>query len=230
MVLIIKLSGEGLSGDGEKFSQKMLKGISDQISTLLNDGHKIALVIGGGNIFRGKDLVGKLAVEDTTADYVGMLGTVQNALVVRDYFKSQNIDVRIMSAISMPQVCEGYIPKRALRHMEKGRIVIFAGGLGVPFFTTDSASVQRALEMHASLLIMAKSGVDGIYSADPDQDPSAKKIDSISCSEVLDKQLKVADLAAIALARDNKLQIKIVAIDKIQEALKEDVGSSINPN
>lgn len=227
MNILIKLSGEGLSGEGKRYDEKMLELIAEQIKNLLKDGHKISIVIGGGNIFRGKDLTGKLSVESTTGDYIGMLATVQNSLVLRDYFNSKQMDIRIMSAIAMPQVCESYVPKRAVRHMDKGRIVIFAGGLGVPFFTTDSAAVQRALEMKATLLIMAKNGVDGIYTGDPKVEPESKKIDRITASDVLEKKLRVADLSAVALARDNKLKIRIVNIDDLYRSLDESVGSTI---
>jgi len=230
MNILIKLSGEGLSKGESRYNEASLYLISDQIKELLGLGHQIFLVIGGGNIFRGKDLTGKLSVEATTGDYIGMLATVQNALVLRDYFNGKGIDTRVMSAISMPQICESYIPKRALRHAEKGRVVIFGGGLGLPFFTTDSASVQRALEMKSDLLIMAKNGVDGIYTGDPKLDSTASFIKNISASEILDKKLKVADLSAIALARDNSLKIRVVNTSVISKALSdEDLGSTIEP-
>jgi uridylate kinase len=158
-----------------------------------------------------------------------MLATVQNALVVRDYFESKHIETRVSSAINMPQICEGYMPKRVLRHMEKGRVVIFAAGLGVPYFTTDSTSVQRALEMKMDILIMAKNGVNGLYTADPDKDPKATFIKTISASEVLERNLKAADQSAIALAKEHHLTIKIVGIDAIDKALDESVGSTITP-
>lgn len=233
MRLLIKLSGESFGGakkEGhEQYDEPTLEGIAWQIKKLQERGHLIALVVGGGNLFRGSELTGKLSIERPTADYIGMLATVQNALVLRDYFESKGIETRVSSAIAMPQICEGYIPKRALRHMEKGRVVIFAAGLGVPYFTTDSTAVQRALEMSADLLIMAKNGVDGLYSGDPDVDKAATFIKKITAAEVLEQDLKAADQSAIALAKEQGLAIKIVGMDAIATALDESVGSTISP-
>lgn len=228
MRLVIKLSGEGLSKNGDKFAEEVLSNIAEHVRVILEQGHELSLVIGGGNLFRGKDLSGKLAIDRTTADYIGMLATVQNALVLRDYFESKGIQTRVASSIAMAQVCEEYIPKRALRHMSKGRVVIFAAGLGVPYFSTDSCAVQRALEMHADMLIMAKNGVEGIYSADPHKDESAVFIKNITAAEVVERGLKVADLSAMGLAKENHLTIKIVASDKIDRALDPDVGSTVS--
>lgn len=231
--ILIKLSGESLSGGisegGRKFDEPTLGKIVEEIKVLLALGHHIALVIGGGNLFRGHELMGHLAIERPTADYIGMLGTVQNALVLRDYFESKGVETRVSSAISMPQICEGYMPKRAKRHMEKGRVVIFAAGLGMPYFTTDSTAVQRALEMGSDLLVMAKNGVDGLYTADPDVDEGAEFIKVTTASVILEKNLKVADQSAIALAKEHGLTIKIVGIDAISRALDESVGSVIEP-
>lgn len=234
MNILIKLSGESLSGSNKEgdrqFDEPTLGLIVSEIKKLQHDGHKICLVIGGGNLFRGHELTGKLAIERPTADYIGMLGTVQNALVLRDYFESKGVETRVSSAIGMPQICEGYMPKRALRHLDKGRVVIFAAGLGVPYFTTDSTAVQRALEMKADMLIMAKNGVNGLYSADPEKDKNAVFIKSTTASEILEKNLKVADQSAIALAKEHGLSIKIVGIPDIARALSDDVGSTISPN
>ena len=227
MKLVVKISGEGLSKGEEKFSEEVLASIAEQVQELLKQGHWIALVIGGGNLFRGKELSGQLAIDRSTADYIGMLATVQNALVLRDYFESKNISTRVSSAIGMPQVCEEYIPKRALRHMNKGRVVIFAAGLGVPYFSTDSCAVQRALEMSADMLVMAKNGVEGIYSSDPREDKDAEFIKHITAKEVVERNLKVADLSAMGLAKENGLTIKIVASDKISRSLDPEVGSTI---
>ncbi|MEK7118200.1 MAG: UMP kinase, partial [Patescibacteria group bacterium] len=189
----------------------------------------LALVVGGGNLFRGYELTGKLSIDRPTADYIGMLATVQNALVLRDYFQTKGIETRVSSAIAMPQICEGYIPGRARRHMEKGRVVIFAAGLGAPYFTTDSTAVQRALEIGADILIMAKNGVDGLYSADPDVDSTAVLIKKITASKVLEQNLKAADQSAVALAKEHGLTIKIVGVDLIARALDAEVGSTISP-
>lgn len=234
MKLLIKLSGESLCGpDGkgvQQYHEPTLEMISLQIKPLLDAGHRILLVVGGGNLFRGQSLTKELSIERPTADYIGMLATVQNALVLRDYFETKGIETRVSSAITMPQICEGYIPKRAERHLEKGRVVIFAAGLGTPYFTTDSTSVQRALELGADLLIMAKNGVDGLYTADPDTDQSATLIKTISASAVLEQDLRVADQSAIALAKEHGLSIKIVGVEDIAKALLPDVGSVITPD
>lgn len=229
MILVIKISGEGLSENNEKYTESILASISEQIKILLKEGHQIALMIGGGNLFRGKELAGVLGIARTTADYIGILATVQNALVLRDYLESTNISVRVSSAIAMPQVCEEYIPKRVARHMEKGRVVIFAGGIGLPYFSTDTCAAQRALEINADLLIMAKNGVSGIYSADPKKDTSAKFIKEITASQAIKLNLNVADLAAMGLAKESGLTIKIIPTDKIDDALNPDIGSIIKP-
>jgi len=227
--ILIKLSGGALSDGSEKYTESVLKRTSEQIKALQEKGYEIALVVGGGNLFRGKDLAGSLSIRRPTADYIGMLATVQNALVLRDYFESQGLVVRVVSAISMPQICEPYLPQRARRHLAKGRVVIFAGGLGNPFFSTDSAAAQRALELNCSQLIMAKDGVDGVYSADPDTDSAATKYDVLSASEALEKNLKVADASAISLARDNALPIKVVAMQNITRFEDDSVGTLIKP-
>ncbi len=233
MKLLIKLSGESLRGDelsnGRKYNEPTLEMIASEIKQLLKKGHQVALVVGGGNLFRGHELTGELAILRPTADYIGMLATVQNALVLRDYFESKGIETRVSSSITMAQICEAYIPKRAERHLEKGRVVIFAAGLGAPYFTTDSTSVQRALEIGAEMVIMAKNGVDGLYTSDPDNDPSATLIRTISAAEVLEKDLKVADQSAIALAKEHGLPIKIVSVNDISRALLPEIGSTIIP-
>ncbi len=227
--ILIKLSGGALSDGTEKYTESTLKRTSEQIKALQDKGYEIALVVGGGNLFRGKDLSGKLSIRRPTADYIGMLATVQNALVLRDYFESQGIVVRVISAISMPQICEPYLPQRARRHLSKGRVVIFAGGLGNPFFTTDSAAAQRALELNCAQLIMAKDGVDGVYSADPDLDTSAVKYTELSATEALEKNLKVADASAISLARDNELPIKVIAMEELENFDSPGVGTALKP-
>lgn len=230
MILVIKLSGEGLAEGQDKYGHNKLHMISDQVKTLLGHGHQIGIVVGGGNIFRGKDLSGNLGVERATADYVGMLATIQNALVLRDYFESREIESRVMTSIAMPQICEQFILKRAKRHLEKGRVIIFAAGLGAPYFTTDTCAVQRALEIGAEILIMAKNGIDGVYTGDPKHDKKAEFIKEISCTEVLERGLNVADAAAIGLAKENKLNIKVVAVEDMSKALDLKTGSTVSPN
>ena len=227
--ILIKLSGGALTSGDSKYTESVLKDTAQKIKAIQDKGYEIALVVGGGNLFRGRDLSGTLAIRRPSADYIGMLATVQNALVVRDYFESQGLVVRVSSAIAMPQVCESYMPQRARRHLAKGRIMIFAGGLGNPYFSTDSAAAQRALELNCGLLIMAKDGVNGVYTADPDTDDTAVKIDSVTCTEILEKNLAVADAAAISLARDNALPIKVVAMDALEDFESKDVGTTVRP-
>ena len=233
MKLLIKLSGESLSGKNgngnEQYSEPTLRAIASSIKELQKAKHRIALVVGGGNLFRGHQLTEKLSIERPTADYIGMLATVQNALVLRDYFQTKGIETRVSSAITMPQICEVYIPGRAKRHMDKGRVVIFAAGLGAPYFTTDSTSVQRALEIGADLLIMAKNGVNGVYTGDPKKDKKATFVRSITAGEVLEQDLKIADQSAIALAKEHRLPIKVVGVSDIAHAIDEKVGSTILP-
>lgn len=230
MRLLIKLSGESLSG-GERgqYDVSTLGHIAEEIQSLRAGGHSVALVVGGGNLFRGHELTEKLAIERATADYIGMLATIQNALVLRDYFETKGIETRVSSAIAMPQICESYMPRRALRHLEKGRVVIFAAGLGAPYFTTDSTAVQRSLEMKADLLVMAKNGVDGLYTGDPKKEKGATKIGRITAGEVLERDLRVADLSAIALAKEHGLSIKVISADRLRDAVTLDAGSIVTP-
>jgi len=227
--ILLKLSGEALSDGPQKYSEKVLSDVATKIKSLLEQDKQICLVIGGGNLFRGAELSGMLDIKRPTADYIGMIATVQNALVVRDYFHTQGVDARVLSAISMNQVCEPYVPGRAIRHMEKGRVVIFAGGLGNPFFTTDSAAAQRALEMNCSLLVMAKNGVDGVYTKDPRTHDDAEKIERIKGSDVLEQNLKVVDGSAISIARDNRLPIHIIAMSDLEHIGNESVGTVVSP-
>ncbi|MEN9881616.1 MAG: hypothetical protein RI916_43 [Actinomycetota bacterium] len=174
---------------------------------------QVAIVVGGGNYFRGAEL-SQRGMDRSRADYMGMLGTVMNCLALQDFLEKEGVQTRVQTAITMGQVAEPYIPLRAIRHLEKGRVVIFGAGAGMPFFTTDTVSAQRALEIGAEALLLAKSGVDGVYSADPKKDKSATKYDSISYNEVLSKSLAVADAAAFALCRENQLPIVIFDLMK----------------
>jgi uridylate kinase len=168
----------------------------------------ILIVVGGGNYFRGAELQ-QLGMDRARADYMGMLGTVMNCLALQDFLEKLDIDTRVQTAITMGQVAEPYIPRRAIRHLEKGRVVIFGAGAGMPFFTTDTVAAQRALEIGSEALLLAKSGVDGVYSADPKKDPLAIKFDTISYDEVISKSLAVADAAAFSLCRENNLPIVV---------------------
>ncbi len=227
--ILIKLSGGALSNGTEKYTESILKETARQIKEVQESGFEVALVVGGGNLFRGAELAGNVGIKRPTGDYIGMLATVQNALAVRDFFESQGLVVRVSSAISMPQICESYMPQRARRHLAKGRIVIFAGGLGLPYFTTDSAAAQRALELNCGTLVLAKDGVDGVYTADPKKDQNAIKIDSITATEVIEKDLKVADASAISICRDNDLPIRVVAMSDIAKLSDRSLGTTVVP-
>ena len=204
--VLIKVSGEGLMGDeGFGISAEAVKKVAEQIKEVVDAGIKVCLVVGGGNIFRGVQGASK-GLSRTVGDHVGMMATVMNALYLQNVMEGLGMDVRVMSGLEIPQVCENYIYRRALRHLEKGRIVIFAGGTGNPFFTTDTGAVLRASEMDCDALLKSTQ-VDGVYDSDPLKNPKAKKFDEISYNEVIEKRLGVMDLTAIAMARENKLPI-----------------------
>lgn len=207
--VLLKLSGEVFGGEkGIGVDPDVVHDIANQIADVVRGGTEIAVVVGGGNYFRGAELQQR-GMDRARADYMGMLGTVMNCLALQDFLEKEGIETRVQTAITMGQVAEPYVPRRAIRHLEKGRVVIFGAGAGMPFFTTDTVAAQRALEIGVQALLLAKSGVDGVYSADPRKDKSAKKYDSISFDEVLSKSLAVADAAAFALCRENKLPIVI---------------------
>jgi uridylate kinase len=207
--VLLKLSGEVFGGEkGIGVDPVVVADIASQIADVVRSGTQIAIVVGGGNYFRGAELQ-QLGMDRARADYMGMLGTVMNCLALQDFLEKAGIQTRVQTAITMGQVAEPYIPLRAIRHLEKNRVVIFGAGAGMPFFTTDTVAAQRALEIHADALLLAKSGVDGVYSADPKKDPTATKYDSISFDEVLAKSLAVADAAAFSICRENNLPIVV---------------------
>ncbi len=206
--ILLKLSGEALMGEQSYgIDTEIAKSVAEEIKDAYLLGVEIAIVVGGGNIFRG---VSKSAgnMDRAAADYIGMLATVMNAVVLQDALEKLDVFTRVSSAIDIPQLAEPFIRRRAVRHLEKGRVVIFAAGTGNPYFTTDSAAALRALEINAEV-IMKGTKVDGIYSADPEKDPTAEKFDKISYQEVLEKRLKVMDSSAISLCMDNNLPIMV---------------------
>lgn len=206
--VLLKLSGEALAGGGGLgVDPDVVDSIAAQIKDVVDGGTEVCIVIGGGNYFRGAQLQER-GMERARADYIGMLGTVMNCLALQDFLERRGVATRVQTAISMGQVAENYIPRRAVRHLEKGRVVIFGAGLGQPFFSTDSAAVQRALENDCEVVLMAKS-IDGIYDADPRTNAGAKRYQQVSYDEVLAKDLKVADASAIGLARENDLPIVV---------------------
>ena len=207
--VLLKLSGEVFGGDkGIGVDPDVVHDFASQIAEVVRTGTQVGIVVGGGNYFRGAELQQR-GMDRARADYMGMLGTVMNCLALQDFLEKEGIETRVQTAITMGQVAEPYIPRRAIRHLEKGRVVIFGAGAGIPFFTTDTVAAQRALEVGAQALLLAKSGVDGVYSADPKKDPSATKFDKVSYDEVLSKSLAVADAAAFSLCRENNLPIVV---------------------
>ncbi|MEY4280061.1 MAG: hypothetical protein RL313_324 [Actinomycetota bacterium] len=207
--VLLKLSGEVFGGEkGIGVDINVMRDVAKQIKDVVKSGVQIAIVVGGGNYFRGAELQ-QVGMDRARADYMGMLGTVMNCLALQDFLEKEGVDTRVQTAITMGQVAEPYIPRRAIRHLEKGRVVIFGAGAGMPFFTTDTVAAQRALEIGSEALLLAKSGVDGVYSADPKKDSSATKFDQISYDDVLSKSLAVADAAAFSLCRENKLPIVV---------------------
>ena len=207
--VLLKLSGEVFGGHkGIGVDPDVVQGVAKQIADVVKSGTQVAIVVGGGNYFRGAELQQR-GMERARADYMGMLGTVMNCLALQDFLEKQGVDTRVQTAITMGQVAEPYVPRRAIRHLEKGRVVIFGAGAGMPFFTTDTVAAQRALEVGADALLLAKSGVDGVYNADPRKDDSATKFDQTSYDEVLSKSLAVADAAAFSLCRENNLPIVV---------------------
>ncbi|MDA0222085.1 MAG: UMP kinase [Proteobacteria bacterium] len=211
--VLIKISGEALMGpQGYGLHPPTVERIAREIKDVHDMGVEICLVIGGGNIFRG--LQGSAqGMERTTADYMGMLATVMNALAMQGALESLKVFTRVISAIPMDQVCEPYIRRRAVRHLEKGRVCIFAAGTGNPYFTTDTAATLRASEMNCEAIFKG-TGVDGVYDSDPRKNPDAKRYTTISYDEFLQKNLKVMDASAIALARDNKLPIIVFSLNE----------------
>ncbi|MFM8842390.1 MAG: UMP kinase [Actinomycetota bacterium] len=230
--VLLKLSGEVFGGEkGIGVDPDVVADVAEQIADVVKSGVEIAIVVGGGNYFRGAELQQR-GMERARADYMGMLGTVMNCLALQDFLEKKGIDTRVQTAITMGQVAEPYIPRRSIRHLEKGRVVIFGAGAGMPFFTTDTVAAQRALEIGADGLLLAKSGVDGVYSADPRKDKDAKKYESITYDEVLSKSLAVADAAAFSLCRENKLPIIVFDLmqkGNIAKAVRgEKIGTLVN--
>jgi uridylate kinase len=206
--VLLKISGEALMGDqGFGIKPEVVGKICDEIKTAHNLGVDIAIVVGGGNIFRGVQNSTRLGMDRAAADYVGMTATIMNALVLQGVLKNKKVENRMMTAIGMDRVAEPYIRKRAIRHLEKGRVVVFGGGTGNPFFSTDTTSALRAAEINADVILMAKNGVDGVYDQDPKTHPNAVRFDRLTYDEVLRRDLKVMDQTAISLCKETALPI-----------------------
>lgn len=206
--VLLKLSGEVFGGGAIGLDTGVLTGISEQIAHAVADGVQVGIVVGGGNFFRGVELQ-ENGMDRARADYMGMLGTVINAVALQDFLERAGVPTRVQSAITMTQVAEPYIPLRAIRHLEKGRVVIFGAGAGMPFFSTDTVSAQRALELRCDELLVGKNGVDGVYTADPRKDPSATKLDCVTYEDALRRGLKVVDAAAFSLCQDNGMRMRV---------------------
>jgi len=228
---LLKLGGEMFGGGEVGVDPDVVATVARQIAEVVRDGVQVSVVIGGGNFFRGAELQQR-GMDRARSDYMGMLGTVMNCLALQDFLEKEGIDSRVQTAITMGQVAEPYIPLRAVRHLEKGRVVIFGAGMGMPYFSTDTTAVQRALEIHAEALLMGKNGVDGVYDSDPKANPAAVKFDALEYSEVIAKDLRVADMTAITLCRDNKLPIlvfELLAEGNIARAVKgEKIGTLVS--
>jgi uridylate kinase len=220
--VLLKLSGEAFGGGGLGVNPDVVAAVAKKIADAAKEV-EIAIVVGGGNFFRGAELSNR-GMDRGRADYMGMLGTVMNALALQDFIEQAGADVRVQTAISMAQVAEPYLPLRAIRHLEKGRIVIFGAGAGLPYFSTDTVAAQRALEISADEVLVAKNGVDGVYSSDPHKNPEAKKLKEISYQDALVQGLKVVDSTAFSLCMDNKMPMRVFGMDNISAAL---LGSEV---
>ena len=228
--VLLKLSGEALAGDmGYGIDPKVVDDLAEQIAEVVHDGVQLAIVVGGGNIFRGVAGATK-GMDRAQADYMGMLATVMNSLALQDAFERHGVFTRVQSAITMQEVSEPYIRRKAVRHLEKGRVVILAAGTGNPYFTTDTAAAQRACELDVDCLMKATK-VDGVYDSDPKQNPEAKRFERISYKEVIERELHVMDTTAIALCMDNEIPMIVFDLTKsgnISRALKgEAIGTTI---
>ncbi len=204
--VLLKLSGEVFGGGRIGVDPDVVNQIAREIADVVRTGVQVAIVVGGGNFFRGAELQQR-GMDRSRADYMGMLGTVMNCLALQDFLEKQGVETRVQTAIAMGQVAEPYIPRRAIRHLEKGRVVIFGAGAGMPYFSTDTVAAQRALEVGAEVILMGKQGVDGVYDADPKLHPDAVKFDSLTYDEFLARGLKVADATSVSLSRDNDISM-----------------------
>lgn len=228
--ILLKLSGEALMGSGNYgIEPETIGRIADEIQSLNSIGVEVGVVIGGGNIFRGAGLASK-GMDRVTGDHMGMLATVMNSLALQDALEDRNVYVRVMSAIRINEVCEDYIRRRAVRHLEKKRVTIFAADTGNPFFTTDSAAALRAIEVNADIMLKATK-VDGVYNADPNKDPNAVRYDVVTYKEALAKDLGVMDATALVMCRENKLPIRVFNIfnpgDLVRTVCGDDIGTLV---
>ena len=209
--VLLKLSGEAFGAGTLGVNPDVISALAREIADAATEV-EISVVVGGGNFFRGAEL-SQRGMDRGRADYMGMLGTVMNALALQDFLEQAGAETRVQSAIAMTQVAEPYIPRRAIRHMEKGRVVIFGAGAGLPYFSTDTVAAQRALETHADVVLVAKNGVDGVYDDDPRTNPDAKKLDTLTYQEALQRGLKVVDSTAFSLCMDNGMPMQVFGME-----------------
>ncbi len=206
--VLLKLSGEALAGNEKNFDPVVLHNLALEIKEAQAMGVQIAIVVGGGNFIRGK-LVADIGIDRVQGDHMGMLATIINALAIQSALEQEGVDTRVQTSIEMEKVAEPFIQRRAIRHLEKGRVVIFGGGTGLPFFSTDTTAALRANEIHAEIILMAKNGVDGVYSADPKKDPDAVKYDHLTYMDVLNKGLQIMDSTAASMCQDNHMKLLV---------------------
>ena len=210
--VMLKLGGEMFGGGQVGLDPDVVNNVAEQIAEVVATGVQVAVVIGGGNFFRGAELQQR-GMDRARGDYMAMLGTVMNCLALQDFIEKHGVETRVQTAITMGQVAEPYIPRRAIRHMEKGRVVIFGAGMGMPFFSTDTVAVQRALESKCDVVLVAKSGVDGVYTADPRVDAEAHKLDQVTYNEAITRGLRIMDQTAFALCGENKLPMVVFGME-----------------
>lgn len=227
--VLLKLSGEALSGNGQAFDPEVLKGLAEELKEIQEQGVELAVVVGGGNFIRGK-MLAEMGMNRAQGDYMGMLGTVINALAVQNALEQAGVQTRVQTAVHMQEVAEPFILRRAIRHLEKGRVVIFGAGTGHPYFSTDTTAALRASEIGADVILMAKNGVDGVYDSDPKKNPNAKKFYTLNYMDVLNKGLQVMDSTAISMCMDNDIDLIVFNMNErgnILKAIQQTVNGTV---
>ncbi len=224
--ILLKLSGEALSGEGKNFDPEVLKNLAREITEIQKKGVQTAIVVGGGNFIRGKE-VASMGIDRVQGDYMGMLATIINALAIQSALEGMGTATRVMTSIEMPKVAEPYIYRRAVRHLEKGRVVIFGGGTGSPYFSTDTTAALRASEIKADVILMGKNGVDGVYSADPRKDPKAVKYEHLTYLDMINKDLQIMDSTAASMCRDNHMRIIVFNMNDTRNLVRAVDGETI---
>jgi uridylate kinase len=224
--VLLKLSGEAFGGGSIGIDTTVIRRIAQEITAAVQQGVQVAIVVGGGNFFRGAEL-SQAGIDRSRGDYMGMLGTVMNCLALQDFLEQEGQATRVQTAITMGQVAEPYIPLKAIRHLEKNRVVIFGAGAGMPYFSTDTVSIQRALEIHCDEVLMGKNGVDGVYDSDPKTHKDAVKFDRLTYTRALVDNLAVMDASALSMARDNELNIRVFGLEEPGNVTKAIIGENI---